>query len=329
MNDALMHDREAWLNAAALHIRDLIFRPAGLPEFEHPYRIACGFPKGSRTIAGICCKREMSADGRNEIWVTPRKDDPVDVLSVLIHEMVHALDDCQHGHRGPFAVWARAIGLEGPLPSTEPGTELRDELKCIADACGSYPHARLATPDKKPGSRQKKCECRDCAAVWRMAETWRVKVTCCPCCRSRNITRDADARQEPAEPPTLPSISTNAGPLPEPSVIESAPPDPRQADARPLRQLRTDVKTKLLSLHGGTVKRCGACFERFDHVDRGRPPERCPGCVADKRETLVSTLSDAELERVDALLPFAVSASSDERKRLNDELVLLLGRTLR
>jgi hypothetical protein len=85
--------REAWLTAAAEHFR---------PDFEaHGYplperlSVTCGWPSRgglalkARTI-GECWYAIASADGANEIFISPVLADPITVGHVLVHELCHA-----------------------------------------------------------------------------------------------------------------------------------------------------------------------------------------------------------------------------------------------
>jgi predicted SprT family Zn-dependent metalloprotease len=196
--DQVMQDREQWLNIAADLIRSEVFAPCGLPNFAHPYRISCGFAQGSRKAIGQCFPRAASADSTNEIYISPTLASPVRtnatvgaaVLETLVHELLHALDDCRSKHGRDWQRWARRVGLEGKATATYAGTKLTRKLGMIAIACGDYPHAAL-TVTARDKARQLKLECLDCGAVWRMSQKWRAQVTCCPCCASQNVNTSA------------------------------------------------------------------------------------------------------------------------------------------
>ena len=94
-------NREAWLQEAVRRLEP-IFSKAGyaIP----PVRVSCGFPASSspRTTLGQCWPRERSGDGVNEIFISPKLDEPVQLLDTLVHELCHAVDDCFSGHGGLF-----------------------------------------------------------------------------------------------------------------------------------------------------------------------------------------------------------------------------------
>ena len=65
------------------------------------------------------------------------------MLISLLHELIHAADDCQSGHKGAFAEAATRLGFEGPMTKTPPGLDLTAEVITLAEALGPFPHARL------------------------------------------------------------------------------------------------------------------------------------------------------------------------------------------
>lgn len=192
MTDAF-NDREAWLTEAANVILDDVLMPIAPHGLERPpFRVSVGWPKGSRggkTVAQ-CFKRSVSDDGVNEIFVSPEYVDHGTVLGALTHELIHAIDDCEHGHRGPFAAMARAAGLEGPLTATKPGVVLGCQLDDLAELLGPYPHGKMTGGRRKQATRQRKCECGECGAIWRASATWAAQFVACPCCQSDSIHCD-------------------------------------------------------------------------------------------------------------------------------------------
>lgn len=58
-------------------------------------RISCGFPstgqRGSRI--GECWATKICSGGLNEIFISPLIDDSDEVLGIIFHELVHAVDD--------------------------------------------------------------------------------------------------------------------------------------------------------------------------------------------------------------------------------------------
>ena len=97
----------------------------------------------SKFILGQCWARRASADGVNHIFLGPQEGDPAAMLISLLHELIHAADDCASGHKGTFAEAATRLGFEGPMTQTPPGLELTAEVITLAEALGPFPHAKL------------------------------------------------------------------------------------------------------------------------------------------------------------------------------------------
>ena len=157
--------REEWLVAAIDALRP-IFAETG--ETLPAVRVSVGWPGGrgkKNAVIGQCWKTTTATDKVSQLFVSPVLDDAVRVLDVLTHELIHAIDDCQSGHRGRFGKIARAVGLEGKLTATVAGPELLVKLTAIAKGLGTYPHAALAGSadgadgPKKQGTRMLKVEC--------------------------------------------------------------------------------------------------------------------------------------------------------------------------
>ncbi len=174
--------REEWLTNAVDALRP-VFYEAGL-SIPAKVKVSCGWPSkkalaspvtGKRAL-GQCFASATSAEGYNEIFISPVLDDAIAVLDVLVHELVHAADDCVHGHRGPFASMARAVGLEGKLTSTHAGPELLAALNALN--LPPYPHAsvdvnRAGLP--KQSTRLIKVACGECGYPVRVTRVWLTK----------------------------------------------------------------------------------------------------------------------------------------------------------
>lgn len=84
----------------------------------------------------------FTANGRAPlIVVSSQLDDPVQVLAVLLHELVHAADPNGGGHGRWFRQRARRLGLVGPAAATRPGSQLTNHLHSIIRVAGPYPEA--------------------------------------------------------------------------------------------------------------------------------------------------------------------------------------------
>jgi hypothetical protein len=137
--------REEWLHLAIDALR---------PEFEkidfplpEKIHVSVGFGYGAKresaTILGQCWASRVSEDGVNHIFISPEMNDAARVLDVLIHELVHAADDCASGHKGAFAKAAKALGLTGKMTATVATPELTEKLRELAKGLGPYAHATL------------------------------------------------------------------------------------------------------------------------------------------------------------------------------------------
>ena len=139
--------REAWLHRAIEEFRPR-FTEIGLP-LPARLHVSVGFGYSSRAeskyILGQCWARRASADGVNHIFLGPQEGDPAAMLVSLLHELIHAADDCQSGHKGAFAEAATRLGFEGPMTRTPPGLDLTAEVITLAEALGPFPQ-RQARP---------------------------------------------------------------------------------------------------------------------------------------------------------------------------------------
>jgi len=182
-----MYDtREAWLNAMTDLLR---------PEFEVAdaalpgnIRLTCGFPSrggrpGKRQVLGECWPSGRSEDDHFEVFITPMRDNPVVVVGILVHELVHVAVGCDCGHRGAFRTVATTLGLEGKMTETIVGEALKEKLQDHVDRLGPYPHASLTMTEKPPQStRMKKIECPECGYMVRASQKWiNIGVPTCPC----------------------------------------------------------------------------------------------------------------------------------------------------
>lgn len=187
-----MKTREQWLNAAAEKIRERFtpefqkhFGDEGLDHLDH-LKVSTGFPSrgGLTTVIGQCWKAAASADETtHHIFINPRLEDIVEVVATLAHEMIHAADDGEHQHSGPFVRCARDIGLEGKATATFAGEEFAEFARSLG-ADHPYPHVGLVPlkTEKKQGTRMLKLEAACCGYVVRTTKKWiEVGYPACPC----------------------------------------------------------------------------------------------------------------------------------------------------
>lgn len=149
-------NREDWLQRATLELRDLFDRAEWpLPAKLH---LSVGFPsKGAlgrkKRRIGECWPVSVSADNVHHIFISPLLGDPIEVLAVLVHELLHAAVGTEHAHKGKFITGMKAVGLVGKPTATEAGEALRTQLVDIIETLGPYPHAAL-DPKTLEGKKQ-------------------------------------------------------------------------------------------------------------------------------------------------------------------------------
>ncbi len=162
--------REQWLGDAVEIMRPWFAdNDKPLPE---TVRVSVGWPKGKRKAIGVCHSSNSAADSVPQVFISPSIADPVQVLATLLHELVHAADDCQNGHKAEFARVARALGLTGKMTATIPGEELTATLTNVSDKLGAYPHSVLTPAQKPQGTRMLKALCHGCGYTFRLTQKW-------------------------------------------------------------------------------------------------------------------------------------------------------------
>lgn len=172
-----MMNREQWLTNAIGELRTHFTNTANV-EVPDNIRAACAWPSKSalsvkRRRVGEAWNPENSADGTAEIMISMTLDDPVEVLAVLAHELVHVTVGIDCGHRGPFKQVATKIGLEGKMTATVAGAELKKKLVEMADHLGPYPHAKLDGYNRpKQSTRLIKAQCEKCGYIIRLTAKW-------------------------------------------------------------------------------------------------------------------------------------------------------------
>ena len=197
--------REAWLQDGVRHLEP-IFAKAGyaIP----PVRVSCGFPASSspRTTLGQCWPRERSGGGVNEIFISPKLDDPVTLLDTLLHELCHAVDDCHSGHGEDFKGICQAVGLEGPARMAHASEALQIRLMTISQKLGPYPHQAIVFPPPRASNLSRnKAKCPQCGYEVTLLKRWASYGA--PICPKDNLRMEelalsipaADTDEEPKE----------------------------------------------------------------------------------------------------------------------------------
>ena len=165
--------REGWLRAATNGLRPY-FESCGFP-LPAKIRFAIAFPSTGRTgnRVGECWHASASTDEHYEVIVRADKFEPVEVLGILVHELVHAVLPPTTGHGKAYREAAQKLGLVGQMRYAMPGTLLQERLNDLAATLGPLPHASLRIADgrdgprpvdrpKKQRARMLKAECPQC-----------------------------------------------------------------------------------------------------------------------------------------------------------------------
>ena len=181
--------REAWLQAGVDAFRDVAEDIAGFTVPDTLY-VSVGFPAGSRGGSNMAIGQchYGTRDGNRTLFISPELGDPVRVLDVLLHEVIHASLPDGVGHGAAFSQAARAFGLDGKPTATyaTKGTVLHDALTALARELGEYPHSTLSfarAQGRKQSTRMLKMQCGGCGYIARTSSKWldAYGPTICPC----------------------------------------------------------------------------------------------------------------------------------------------------
>ena len=167
--------RQRWLEGVVADLRPH-FAKAGY-SIPDKVRVSIGWGYGAaEKIAGQCWPASASSDKHYELFISPASKDSADIIGTLAHELVHAVDDNKHGHKGPFKQIALAIGLEGKMTSTTNGPPMVEFAERFIKAHGAYPAGSLLKTGrgKKQSTRLIKCECvqEGCGYIVRTTRKW-------------------------------------------------------------------------------------------------------------------------------------------------------------
>ena len=140
--------RERWLLDATEQMRpwfdDL---NAALPTDIY---ISVGFPRGSRKAIGQCFPiQPATLDGKPHVFISPAVSEPIEVLEILLHELVHAALPAGIGHKGPFQKLAGKLGLVKPWTATTASPISLRVLARWPNSSGTTPMASLTPRTSK------------------------------------------------------------------------------------------------------------------------------------------------------------------------------------
>ena len=179
--------RESWLRAATNDLRSY-FEKLGhtLPE---KIRFAIAFTSGGKRWRGMgeCWHPVASSDQHYEIIIRADIADPIEVLGVLVHELIHTLLPPEAKHGKEFRDIALRVGLKGKMRQTTLTPILAERLQAIALSLGALPHAKLnfsgaSDVPKKQTKKWLKAECgATCGYGVRITAKWaKVGMPICP-----------------------------------------------------------------------------------------------------------------------------------------------------
>lgn len=173
-------NRETYLEKATAILREKLFKPKGykVPKVALSISWSTRGNRGSRrTTIGQCASTGLHAGGINHITITPAldgstTDGTLRILGVLVHELVHAVDNCKSGHGTPFKHCATAVGLTGPMTATGESDWLKELLKAqVIKPMGLFPHQKVSIGGKKQSTRNIKVSCDCCGWSFRTSRT--------------------------------------------------------------------------------------------------------------------------------------------------------------
>jgi hypothetical protein len=128
-----------------------------------------------------------SSLGVNEIFLNPAMRDVRRLMDVLVHEAIHAADDCKSGHKGFFRKTAKAVGLTGKMTSTCAGPELSTWIDDVLAKMPAFDYGSLDIDGrKKQSTRMIKVICLDCGYSLRTTQKW-IEVGVPTCCCGGNM----------------------------------------------------------------------------------------------------------------------------------------------
>jgi len=173
---SLFATSEEWLQAAVdTSLRSVVQTITGMviPDV----RIGVGFPstgKSGSTLAETW-PRKAANDNVNEITVRVTMSDPVEVLGVLLHELIHVGFDGKYGHGKRFQKEFARLGFMGDPKGHMMSPELRNNLKTLADSLGVYPRKeglQEFIAKHKQTTRLHKVICQTCSLNFRLTQKW-------------------------------------------------------------------------------------------------------------------------------------------------------------
>lgn len=194
-------NRETWLNLMIDKAVPL-FDNAGfkISDIRTKLKPSCSMMVGQRKSSkfgaiGQHLPTDWNAKKNHELLISPVLEDSVQVVGVLIHEMVHAIQRKLYGkgvkaHGKEFKAIAIAVGLEGKMTATTESPELKIKIEKWIKELGKYPHNKINFDDrKKQSTRNLLLWCPDCNWSLRTSNSnlKRVTINKCLCCQNDSL----------------------------------------------------------------------------------------------------------------------------------------------
>tara|TARA_R110002167_G_scaffold101414_2_gene264095 strand:- start:173 stop:769 length:597 start_codon:yes stop_codon:yes gene_type:complete len=172
-------NRETWLNLMIDKAVPL-FDNAGfkISDIRTKLKPSCSMMVGQRKSSkfgaiGQHLPTDWNAKKNHELLISPVLEDSVQVVGVLIHEMVHAIQRKLYGkgvkaHGKEFKAIAIAVGLQGKMTATTESPELKIKIENWIKELGKYPHNKINFDTrKKQSTRMNKLICMNCGFIAR------------------------------------------------------------------------------------------------------------------------------------------------------------------
>jgi hypothetical protein len=138
---------EEWLDHAVSALRSYFAQFGHLVPIVE---VSCGHgidgysPKRKVNTDGICLSKRYSKAHINQIYISPKYTEPLDVLNILAHELIHAVDDCFSMHGPTFKEIALDLGMTDSGDLFYDGNDkILEIFSRIALPLGRYPRAGI------------------------------------------------------------------------------------------------------------------------------------------------------------------------------------------
>ena len=211
--------RDLWLRHATDALRPL-FETHGLP-LPAEIRFAIAFTSSGRKgkRVGETWHDGATADRAFEIFLRADLAAPIDVLTVLVRQLVHAALPASDSHGKLYKSAANKIGLSGKMREAVPNPYLLERLERLVTELPPLPHAALnldwkaMDKPRKQGTRMLKAECakmadqsQPCGYTVRLSSKWAALGAVCPKHGPMDVEipePDEIEQSEPEEPSEL------------------------------------------------------------------------------------------------------------------------------